>query len=93
MRLTQILAVAATAAVGDAHIRIIDPVPITSPDNHNSDQSSIDYNINSPVPSLGQFPCKNALRFWDQPAGASVRSYVAGQTYSMVMASGGADHE
>ncbi|KXJ87562.1 hypothetical protein Micbo1qcDRAFT_208177 [Microdochium bolleyi] len=88
-----LVTVLAAAGLAAAHMRIIDPVPISSPENPNSDWTNIDYNINNPIGSMSQVPCKGAVaKFWDSKAGTPVRAYKQGKKYKMVMQNGGADH-
>lgn len=84
---------AVAASLATAHIRIVDPVAISAPENPNSDWTNIDYNINNPIGSMDQVPCKGAIaKFWNSKPGTSVRTYTQGRKYQMVMQNGGADH-
>ncbi|KAH9893850.1 endoglucanase [Xylariomycetidae sp. FL2044] len=78
-------AFAASSALG--HIHILDPVPIRAKENPYSG-SVIDYDINNPLSSLSQIPCKGALQYLDAEAGTPVATYARGGTYQMVMGTG-----
>ncbi|KXJ97419.1 hypothetical protein Micbo1qcDRAFT_156294 [Microdochium bolleyi] len=83
------LLVAALAGSAVGHIAIVKPAPLRSKENPNS-RNAVDYDINSPLSDMSQFPCKGALKYLGQPEGASVETYAPGGTYDMVIGTGAA---
>ncbi|KAJ1337939.1 hypothetical protein MN608_00796 [Microdochium nivale] len=81
--------VAALAGSAAGHIAIVKPAPLRSKENPHSG-NAIDYDINSPLSDMSQFPCKGALKYLGQPEGASVETYAPGGSYDMVIGTGAA---
>lgn len=88
MHFTSLL-VATLAGSAYGHIAITKPAPLRSKENPNSG-SATDYDINSPLSGMSQYPCKGALSYLGKPEGASVETYAPGGTYDMVIGSGAA---
>ncbi|EMR61516.1 hypothetical protein MGN70_000772 [Eutypa lata] len=79
--------IAALAGSVSAHIHMIDPTPITAKENPNSG-NAIDYDINSPLSSMSDYPCKGALKYLGQPEGASVATWGQGSSQSITIGDG-----
>ncbi|KAE8454286.1 hypothetical protein EG329_005211 [Mollisiaceae sp. DMI_Dod_QoI] len=74
-------------------MRLLSPPPFRAINNPHARQSQIDYSYTSPLSGPAQFPCKGYQVDMNDPtgAGASVRTYTAGEAASFSV-TGGATH-
>ncbi len=79
--------IAALTGSAAGHIHMINPTPITAIENPNS-VGVIDYDINSPLASMADFPCKGALQYLGQSQGASVATWAQGSSQAATIGQG-----
>ena len=89
MKFTLSMVAAALTGSVAGHIHMIEPAPITSKENPNSG-NAIDYDINSPLLTMADFPCKGALEYLGKPEGASVASWGQGSAQTVKIGDGAA---
>jgi hypothetical protein len=83
----QQLVLAALVGCVSGHIHMISPAPITAAENPNSGGST-DYDINSPLSSMAQYPCKGALKHMGTEVGASVADWAPGSQQTVEIGNG-----
>jgi hypothetical protein len=88
---TAMLAIATFLSTTAAHMQMVDPPPFRGKTNPNAN-GNVDFDMTKPLDKSGaDFPCKGYLSDLGSPAGASVKTYNAGESYSFTI-EGGAAH-
>jgi hypothetical protein len=78
------------SAAVSGHMILSSPPALRYKDNPYAGQN-IDYDLNSPITSLAEIPCKGSLSLLGTSQATPVATWTAGQTYQMTI-SGGATH-